>query len=185
MKLSQILSGLPALLFLSLPACHDTHAEEKGHEKSHEKSHEKGHDKGGHESAHEADQHKIVVTNPLAKDVTITQQYVSLIKSCRHTDIKALAFGILDEIPVKEGQSVNKGTVLFKVIPRLYQAKYESEVAEYQVALQEYENTKRLADQSLDGKNGLVSQRELMIFKAKLGKAEANVNKAHTELNWV
>jgi len=166
MKKSRILAVFPALICLCLPACQGTHAEEKGREKA------------KHEDGHHEEQHKIVVTSPAAKDMTITQQYVCQIRSKNHTEICARAFGILEEIPVKEGQSVEKDQILFKVAPPLYQAKYESELAEYQVALQEYENTKRLADLNS------VSQRELMIYKAKLGKAQANVNKAQAELNF-
>jgi membrane fusion protein (multidrug efflux system) len=169
MRISSILAAVTGMVSLSLPACHNSHAEEKNH--------------GTGEAGHEA-HHKIVLTNPLAKDVTITQPYVCQIRSKNHTEICARAFGILEEIPVKEGQSVKKGEILFKVAPPLYQAKYESELAEYQVALQEYKNTEALANTSVDGKTGVVSQRELAIFKAKLGKAEANVNKAQAELNF-
>jgi membrane fusion protein (multidrug efflux system) len=163
MKLSRILAILMAPVCLSISACHDSHAEEKHEE-----------------------EHKIIVTNPLSKDVTITQPYVSQIRSRTHINVCALVGGYLEEIPVKEGQSVKKGDVMFKILPVLYQARYESELAEYQVALQEYENTKRLFEQSVPGggTTGLVSQRELNIFKAKMAKAEANVNKAKAELSF-
>lgn len=164
MRFSTSLAICTAIVSLSLPACHPTRAVD-------------------HESAHEG-HHKLVLTSPLAKDVTITQPYVCQIHSKDHTHICARAFGILEEIPVKEGESVKEGDVLFRVVPQLYQAKYEAELARYQVALQEYENTKRLADQSIDGKSGIVSQRELAIYKAKMEEAAANVKKSETELNF-
>ncbi len=72
----------------------------------------------------------IVVTSPLAKDVTITQQYVCQIHSQRHIDVRALEDGYLEEIPVKEGQAVKQGDVMFKIVPTLYQARLDAEVAE-------------------------------------------------------
>ena len=42
--------------------------------------------------------------------------------------------GFLEEIPVKEGQAVKKGDVMFKIIPTLYQAKLDAELAEAQLA---------------------------------------------------
>ena len=73
---------------------------------------------------------KIVVTSPMAKDVIITQQYVCQIHSQRHIEVRALQNGYLEEIPVKEGQAVKKGDVLFKIVPTLYQAKLDAELAE-------------------------------------------------------
>jgi membrane fusion protein (multidrug efflux system) len=169
MKISSMLSVATGILSLSLPACHNSHAEEKNH--------------GTGEAGHEA-HHKIILTHPMAKDVTVTQPYVCQIRSKDHTEICARAFGILEVIPVKEGESVKRGDVLYRVVPQLYQAKFEAEQAKYQVALQEYENTKRLAEQSVDGKTGVVSQRELAIFKAKMQEAAANVKKAETELSF-
>ena len=71
-----------------------------------------------------------MVTSPKAKDVTITQQYVCQIHSQRHIKVRALENGYLEEIPVKEGQAVKKGDVMFKIIPTLYKAKLDAELAE-------------------------------------------------------
>ena len=42
--------------------------------------------------------HKIMVTSPMAKDVTITQEYVCQIHSRRHIDVCALEDGYLEPI---------------------------------------------------------------------------------------
>ena len=73
---------------------------------------------------------QIVVTSPKAKDVIITQQYVCQIHSQRHIKVRALENGYLEEIPVKEGQAVKKGDVMFKIVPILYKAKLDAELAE-------------------------------------------------------
>ena len=70
-------------------------------------------------------QHKIVVTSPLKKDVVLTQRYVCQIRSCRHIEMRALTRGYLQEIAFREGQTVRKGDVLFKILPTLYQAKLD------------------------------------------------------------
>ena len=81
------------------------------------------------EEAHH-EEHQIVVTSPMAKDVIITQQYVCQIHSQRHIEVCALEDGYLEAIPVKEGQAVKKGDVMFKILPVLYKARLDAEVAE-------------------------------------------------------
>ena len=44
--------------------------------------------------------------------------------------VRALAEGYLRGDPVKEGQTVKKGDLMFKIIPILYQAKLDAELAE-------------------------------------------------------
>ena len=77
---------------------------------------------------------KIVVTSPMAKDVIITQPYVCQIHSQRHIDVCALENGYLKAITVKEGQAVKKGDVMFEIVPVLYKAKRDAEVAERELA---------------------------------------------------
>ena len=129
------------------------------------------------EEAHH-EQHKIVVTSPKAKDVIITQQYVCQIHSQRHIKVRALENGYLEEIPVKEGQAVKKGDVMFKIVPILYKAKLDAEMAEAKLAQLEFNNTKKLSEQKV------VSQNEVALFEAKLAKAQAKAKLAEAELNF-
>ena len=57
-----------------------------------------------HEEEAHQEQHKIVVTSPMAKDVTITQQYVCQIHSQRHIDVCALEDGYLEAIPSRKAR---------------------------------------------------------------------------------
>ena len=125
--------------------------------------------------------HKIVVTSPLAKDVTITQAYVCQIHSQRHINVQAFAGGYLEAIPVKEGQAVKKGDLMFRIFPVLYQAKLDAKSAEVQFAQMEYDNTNNLYT---DPKNHVVSQRMVFLYKAKLAKAEAERKEAEAELKF-
>src|ERR1700727_3088854 len=84
MKVSPIQALCLALICLSLPACQKLQGQEEQAAEEH---------------------HKITVTCPKAKDVTVTQQYVCQIRSQRHINVCAFVNGYLDEIHVREGQS--------------------------------------------------------------------------------
>lgn len=160
MKLQQILCILVAAVALSLPACHPVHAEEKGH-------------------GHEEHQHnKIVATHPLVKDVTVTQKYVCQIRSQRNIEVRALEGGYLEEIHVKEGQAVKQGEVLFKILPTLYKAKLDAELAEVKLADIEYRNAKKLADDKV------ISEQDALLKLAKLDKATAQAKLAAAEMDF-
>ena len=130
------------------------------------------------EEQHHEEQRKTVVSRPDVRDVVITEQFVCQIHSRRHIEICALEGGYLSEIPVKEGQTVMQGELLFKILPTLYQAKLNSETAEAQQAQIEFDNTRKLYD------NRVVSDREVATAQAKLAKAEAEVQLCRTELGF-
>lgn len=144
-----------ALVSFSLPAC-QMHKHEEGH----------------HEH------HKIVATSPKAKDVTITQQYVCQIRSRRNIEVRALQEGYLEEVPVKEGQAVKQGEVMFRVMPVLYKTRLDAELAEARLAELERNNTERLH------KQGVVSIQELQLYEAKMAKAVARAKQAEAELQF-
>jgi membrane fusion protein (multidrug efflux system) len=155
-KVSPILLLL-ALISLSLPAC-DMHAEAK-------------------EETHQ-EQHKVVVTSPESKYVIITQSYVCQIHSQRHINVRALQNGYLEQIPIKEGQAVKQGDVMFKIVPILYEARLDAELAEAQLAQLEFNNVKKLLEDKV------VSQNEVLLLQAKLAKAQAKAKLSQAELNF-
>lgn len=161
-----VVSALPlpvfglALLSLVLPGC-QTHAEEPPH--------------------HE--QREIVATSPKAKDVVVTQQYVCQIHSQRNIEVCALESGYLQQIAIKEGQAVKEGAVLFKILPTLYQARLDADIAEAQLAEIEFKNTEQLFAQRVAGKT-VVAQPQVAMAHAKLAKAQAQVALAQAELNF-
>ena len=130
-----------------------------------------------HSGGHHA-KHKIFVTSPVIQDVMLTQQYVSRIHSRRHIEICALEGGYLKEIKVNEGQSVKKGDPLFQILPTIYAAKLDADLAESQLAQVEYDNTKRLVTK------GVISDQELKLAEARLAKANAKVKLAQAEMSF-
>lgn len=133
---------------------------------------------GQEEEQAEQEHHKILVTSPEPKDVTITQQYVCQIRSQRHINVCAFVNGYVDEVLVREGQAVKKGELMFKILPTLYEAKRDAEFAEANLVSLEFNNTKRLYDEKV------VSQQEVAINNAKLEKAKATAKLAQAELNF-
>jgi membrane fusion protein (multidrug efflux system) len=140
-----------------------------------ETSEHDNHASDGHE--HHA-RHKIMTTSPVVRDVTLTQPFVCQIHSRRHIEIKALEGGYLESIMVNEGQSVRKGNVMFHILPTLYTARLDADMAEAELAQVEYDNTKNLVEQNI------VSTQELKLARAKLEKAMAQVRLAKAEMNF-
>ena len=133
MTVSRILYIALALITLCLPACH---SQVEGKEQS------------------EQEHHKIVATSPMSQDVVITQQYVCQIHSQNPAKISPQGGGgYIDEVLVKEGQPVKKGEVMFKIMPILYQARLDAELAEAKLAQLEFNNTRRLFEKNVVSQN--------------------------------
>jgi membrane fusion protein (multidrug efflux system) len=126
----------------------------------------------------EEEHHRIVVTRPLEKEVVVSERYVCQIHARRTIEVRSLERGYLDEIRVKEGQMVKKGDVMFTLVPVLYKAKLDADLAEAQFARVELDNAERLFKQNI------VSAQEVALYRAKLAKAEATVNLARAELEF-
>lgn len=121
---------------------------------------------------------ELAVAGPLRKDTLVTREYVSQIRSVRHIELRALERGYLEQISVDEGQFVQKGQPMFRIMPNVYQADLQKVKAEAEIAEIEYQTTKALADQNV------VSPNELALTKAKLDKAKAEVSLAETHLGF-
>lgn len=121
-------------------------------------------------------EHAVWLTSPARRNVTITEEYVGRIRSCRHVDIRPLAGGYLEPITVKEGQRVRAGDLLFKIFPAAYQARVEAERAEAEAARIECANARKLVE------SNVISAQELSLAEAKLAQAEARVRLAEVEL---
>ncbi|MEZ5016479.1 MAG: efflux RND transporter periplasmic adaptor subunit [Flavipsychrobacter sp.] len=121
---------------------------------------------------------KFLVTSPLKTDTSITKDYVCQISAARHIELRAQERGYLQEILIDEGQFVKKGQLLFRIMPKIYEAEFKSAEAEAKVAEIEYQNTKRLAD------SDIVSVNELAMSKAKYDKAKAELSLAKVHLEF-
>jgi membrane fusion protein (multidrug efflux system) len=120
---------------------------------------------------------KFTVTTPLKVDTSFTKEYVSQIQSVRNVEIRAQEKGYLQAINVDEGQYVKAGQVLFRIMPKLYEAEFLKAQAAAKGAELELLNTKTLADKNI------VSKNEQAIAQAKLDEAKADMALAQLHLS--
>jgi membrane fusion protein (multidrug efflux system) len=121
---------------------------------------------------------KFTVTSPMRIDTSFTKEYVSQIKSVRNIEIRAQEKGYLQNIYVDEGQSVKAGQVLFRIMPKIYEAELLKAQAEAKAAMIELQNAKTLADKNV------VSRNEQLMAQAKLEQAKAEVSLAKLHLSF-
>jgi membrane fusion protein (multidrug efflux system) len=121
---------------------------------------------------------KYTVTNAIVMDTSFTKEYVSQIRSVRNIELRAQEKGFLQNIYVDEGQYVAAGQLLFKIMPKIYEAELLKAQAEVQAAQIELQNAKMLADKNI------VSKSEQAMAQAKLAQAQAEVSLAKLHLSF-
>ncbi len=129
-------------------------------------------------SHHEEAERIFPVTSPVKMDTSFLKEYVCQIHSIQHIELRAQERGYLEKIYVDEGQYVKEGQLLFKIMPKLYEAELQKAEAEVHYAKIEYENTKNLAD------SDIVSSTELAMAQAKYEKAKAEMALAQVHLDF-
>lgn len=118
------------------------------------------------------------VTTPWRSEINLSKEYVAQIHAIQHIEIRAIERGFLQQIHVDEGQVVEEGTALFQLFPRVIEAEFKRSKAEFDVVNLEYKNTRRLA------RKNVVSSNELALAKAKLDKAQAELELASAHLDF-
>lgn len=121
---------------------------------------------------------KFTVTTPLQIDTAFTKEFVSQIKSVRNIEIRIQERGYLQNIYVDEGQFVKAGQLLFKIMPKLYEAELQKAEAETKAAEIELQNTKTLVEKNI------VSKNEQAVAQAKLDQAKAEMTLAKLHLSF-
>lgn len=121
---------------------------------------------------------KYLATSTLLKDTTIIKDYVCQVHAISHIEIRAQERGYLQNIYVDEGQFVKKGTLLFRIMPKLYEAEMQKAKAEAEFAKIEYQTTSKLAE------NNVVSKSEQAMAKAKYDRAKAELALTNVHLEF-
>ena len=121
---------------------------------------------------------KYTVTNPVSIDTSFTKEYVSQIRSIKNIEIRAQEKGFLQNVYVDEGQYVKAGQVLFRIMPKAYEAELLKAQGEADAASIELQNAKTLSDKNI------VSKSEQLIAQAKLQQAKAEVAMAKLHLSF-
>lgn len=118
------------------------------------------------------------ITTPMVLDTALTKEYVSQIQSARNIELRAQEKGFLQHIYVDEGQFVKAGQLLFKIMPKFYEAELLKATAEARASEIELRNTKLLSDKNI------VSQNEMAMAQANLEKARAEKALAKLHLSF-
>jgi membrane fusion protein (multidrug efflux system) len=121
---------------------------------------------------------KYKVTSPIRIDTSFTKEYVSQIRSVRNIEIRAQEKGFLQNIYVDEGQFVKAGQLLFRIMPKFYEAEVLKAQAETKSAEIELANSTTLADKNIISKN------EQALAQAKLDQAKAEMALAKLHLQF-
>ncbi|RQO32445.1 efflux RND transporter periplasmic adaptor subunit [Taibaiella sp. KBW10] len=121
---------------------------------------------------------KYTGTSPMAMDTSFTKEYVAQIRSVRNVELRAQEKGFLQNIYVDEGQFVKAGQLLFKIMPKFYEAELQKAQAEAKAAEIELLNAKTLADKNI------VSKNEQALAQAKLEQARAEISLARLHLSF-
>ncbi|NAW51460.1 efflux RND transporter periplasmic adaptor subunit [Elizabethkingia argentiflava] len=118
------------------------------------------------------------VTFPVVMDTVINKEYVAQVQSVKNIEVRAQEKGILEKIFVDEGQYVQAGQTLFRIMPKLYRAELLKAKAEVEQATIGLKNASTLAD------NNIVSSNERAMAKAKLDAANAEMKLAQIHLSF-
>ncbi|CAA7386649.1 MULTISPECIES: efflux RND transporter periplasmic adaptor subunit [Chryseobacterium] len=118
------------------------------------------------------------ITSPIIKDTIIDKDYVAQIRSINHIELRAQEKGYIQSIYVDEGQYVQKGQLLFKIMPNLYESDVNRAKAEVKYEEIEYQNTKKLSEKDI------VAPQEMAMAKAKYEKAQAELSSMNTHLKF-
>ncbi len=121
---------------------------------------------------------KYAVTSPWQTDTSFTREFVAQVRSIRNIEVRSQEKGYLQNIYVDEGQSVHAGQLLFRIMPKLYEAELMKAEAEVKSAQIEQQNAQTLADKNV------VSKNEQLMAEAKLDEAKAEAALARTHLQF-
>ena len=119
-----------------------------------------------------------IITSPLKVDTSFVKEFVAQIKSVRNIEIRAQEKGFLQNIYIDEGQFVKAGQLLFKIMPKIYEAELMKAQAEASAAEIELQNAKTLVEKNI------VSKNEQAMAQAKLNQAMAETLLAQTHLSF-
>lgn len=131
-----------------------------------------------HSEKVEQSNESFLVTSPIKMDTLATRDYVCQIHAIQHIELRALESGYLQEIFVDEGQYVEKGQLMFQILPIQYKAELQKAQAEADYVEIEYKNAKILAD------SNVISPTQLALVKAKYEKAIAELELAKVHMGF-
>ena len=128
---------------------------------------------------------------PRVGEVVLQRSYVADVRAGRHAEVRARFKGVIEAVPVDEGDAVRAGQVLFAIDARVREqdvavarAAVVGAKAELTAAELELDNTRLLADKHIVSAAELARVKaRVELRKAKVEEAKANVGRATVELD--
>lgn len=130
------------------------------------------------EPAKEEAPSRFLATRPVVIDTSYEKQYVAQIRSFRNIEIRAQEKGFLDQMPVDEGRTVRSGQLLFRIMPKVYEAEVQKAQAEVRAAEIELQNAQALVTKRV------IATNEQAMAEAKLDRAKAELAQATLHLSF-
>lgn len=122
----------------------------------------------------------VTVSQPVTKDVVHYAEFSGTTEAVESVTIRARVEGFLEKIHFTEGAMVEKGTLLFSIDDRSYQASLDeakAQLALRQAELRQAQATNTRKENAL--RDGAVSEVDVIDTRAQLKKAEAGVTAAN------
>lgn len=122
----------------------------------------------------------VTVSRPMVKDVVHYAEFSGTTEAVESVTIRARVEGFLEKIHFTEGAMVKKGTLLFTIDDRSYQASLDeakAQLALSQAELRQAQATNTRKENAL--RDGAVSEVDVIDTLAQLKKAEAGVTAAN------
>jgi RND family efflux transporter MFP subunit len=134
----------------------------------------------------------VTVSKPLQQKVTDYMEFTGTTKAIGAVDVRARVSGILESMHFDPGTYVNKGSLLFIIDPKPYQAELAaaeadlvSSIAEYNRAETEYERAEQLIKKGYISKTDHLRRlTEKEVAKAEIGRKKAKVQSARLTLGY-
>src|SRR5215475_11360066 len=86
---------------------------------------------------------KVTVSQPVVRDVVELDDYTGRLEAVESVEVRARVSGYLQSVNFTDGAVVKKGTLLFVIDPRPYQAELNRAKATLEQAIARYERTQK------------------------------------------
>jgi RND family efflux transporter MFP subunit len=134
----------------------------------------------------------IDVARPIVRNITLSQQLPAFVEAINRVELHAQVNGYLDTIEYKAGQIVKKGDLLFRIDPRVFEARFADADAALAIAKSEADLANSEADRALRLHNrDAIAAEEVerrkahaLIAGSRVAAAEALLRSASLELQF-
>ncbi|WP_323808188.1 efflux RND transporter periplasmic adaptor subunit [Acinetobacter pullicarnis] len=134
----------------------------------------------------------VPVAKVMAKPVTPSVEFTGALAAVKHVELRPRVAGYIQSVSVPEGRFVEKGQELFRIDPRVFQAKLNAAIAQLReaevasvLAQTEYIRAKQLFEQKIIARDRLdTTMAALGVSKAQVDAAKAVRDAAQLDLSF-